>query len=275
VDALKIKLSPAETKRIGEVPTRNMEAHDLYLQGREALLSNENTREMFERAIHCFTRAIELDPDYAGPYAGLAHAYNRDFQNNWIGLPDSKELSAHFSKLALEKGPDLPYAHYIAALVKFWDRDLAGSVAAMERALALSPNFSLAIGLRGMTRIYDGVPLEGIPDLEHALRLDPLMGHLFWHFIGSAYLVAGQFDKAVESFGERIRRTPNTDLTRGLLISALGHLGRTEEAGRVWTELKRINPRYSFDAHISRLPFRDPADAERIRHGFAKAGLAE
>ena len=60
-----------------------------------------------------------------------------------------------------------------------------------------------------------------------------------------------------------------------MLASALGHLGEVDEARRVWAELKAINPKYSFAAHLARLPFRNPADAERIAEGLAKAGLAD
>jgi len=275
VEALKVALTPVETARIHEVPTRNVKAHDLFLRGREELLGNQNTKETFELAVQCFTRAIELDPNYAEPYAGLAHAYNRDFQNKWSGRADSKEQSAHFSKLALEKGPDLPYAHYIAGLVKFWERDLTGTADEMEKALALNPNFAPAMGMRGLGKIYDGAPLDAIPDLERAVRLDPLMGHQYWHFIGSACLVAGQYQKAVEAFRERIRLAPGTDLSRGLLVSALGYLGETDEARRVWAELKQVNPNYSFTEHLARLPFGNPSDADRIQEGFAKAGVLD
>jgi len=117
--------------------------------------------------------------------------------------------------------------------------------------------------------------LEALPDLEHALRLAPLMGHQYRHFIGSAYLIAGQYGEAAEAFRERIRQTPKTDLSRGLLIAALGHLGEIAEARHVWAALKEINPEYSFTEHIERLPFTNPADVERIKDGFAKAGLPE
>ncbi len=244
VEALKVTLTPAETARIREVPTMNMQAHDLFLRGREVLLGAQSTKDTFEAAVRCFARAIELDPGYAEPYAGLAHAYNRDFQNNWSGRADSKKLSAHFSELALERGPDLPYAHYTMGLVKFWDRDPAGSTAEMEKALALNPNFVPAMGARGFGKIYNGAPLEAIPDLQRAMRLDPLMGHQYRHFIGTAYLVAGQYEEAVEAFRERIRMAPGTDLSRGLLISALGHIGETDEAQRVWVELEHVNSKY-------------------------------
>ncbi|TGQ77112.1 MULTISPECIES: adenylate/guanylate cyclase domain-containing protein [unclassified Mesorhizobium] len=275
VEALRVALTPAESARIAHTPTRNIQAHDLFLRGREVLSGPDKTNETFERAVALFIQAIELDPDYAEPYAGLAHAYNHDFQNHWSGRTDSKELSAHYSRLALEKGPNLPYGHYMAALVKFWEKDPAGHREEVEKALALNPNFALAFGLRGVGNIYNGAPLEAIPDLEHALRLDPLQGHLTWHFIGSAYLLAGEYQKAVEAFRERIRVSPKTDLSRGLLIAALGHLGDVDEARRVSAELKEINPSYRFSEHVGRLPFSNPADAERIRQGYAKAAIPE
>ena len=259
VDALKVKLTPAEANRIGQVPTTSIEAHDLFLRGREALLSSANTRELFDLALHSFTRAIELDPEYAEAYVGLAHAYNRDFQNKWLGRTDSMELSQHYCGLALEKDPNLPYAHYMAGLNRFWAGDMSGSAASIERALELNPNFALAIGMRALDKIYSGRPLDGIPDLKLALRLEPIMGHQYRHFIGTAYLLAGEFENAVTSFRERIQASPNTDLTRGFLVSALGHLGRLEEARAVREELLGINSKYSFAEHIGRLPLQDPA----------------
>ena len=138
----------------------------------------------------------------------------------------------------------------------------------MEKALALNPNFVPAMGARGFGKIYNGAPLEAIPDLQRAMRLDPLMGHQYRHFIGTAYLVAGQYEEAVEAFRERIRMAPGTDLSRGLLISALGHIGETDEAQRVWVELKHVNSKYSLAEHLARLPFNNPVDADLIKEGF-------
>jgi adenylate cyclase len=48
-----------------------------------------------------------------------------------------------------------------------------------------------------------------------------------------------------------------------------------DEARRVWGDLKEINPRYSYVNHIGRLPFKNPADADKFTDGLRKAGLAE
>jgi adenylate cyclase len=64
-------------------------------------------------------------------------------------------------------------------------------------------------------------------------------------------------------------------MSRGMLLPALGHLGAIEEARQVWSDLKKINPRYSFAAHLARQRFHRQADVDTIRSGFAKAGIKE
>jgi adenylate cyclase len=58
------------------------------------------------------------------------------------------------------------------------------------------------------------------------------------------------------------------------LAWALGHLGAVDEARTVWSELRRINPGYSFAEHLARPPYRADADRNRIRDGVKKAGLS-
>ncbi len=115
VDALKVKLSPGEAVRIAAAPTRDLEAHDLLLRGREFLRGRKWNRETFDRTVGFFTQAIELDPDYGDAYAGLAMAHVLDFQNHLTGDHAALEKAAHFAAVAIDKGPDLPNAH-IAAL---------------------------------------------------------------------------------------------------------------------------------------------------------------
>ena len=230
-------------------------------------------REIFDQVVALLTHAIELDPNYAEPYAGLGMAHTLDFQNHWTGAPDALDVADHFVTLAIAKGPSVPYAHHMAAVVAIWKRNLERAKQESEIALALSPNYSPAYGTRGLVELYSGAPLAAIPFLERAMRIDPAFTQQYMHFLGLAYLVAGKSEAAAASFRERIRLVPDTDLSRALLASALGHLGDIDEARRIWTELKQVNPRYSFVEHLSRLPFSNPAGADRIKDGLAKAGF--
>ena len=273
VEALKVTLSPAEAARIADSPTASLEAHDLFLRGREILNGQRSSKEEFEQTVRLFSRAIEIDPDYADAYAGLAMAHNLDFQNHWSGEPDALGRARHFAELAVGKGPDQPYPRFVTAVLAIWSRDLAKAQRESEAALAINPNYAMALGTLALVEIYSGNPEAAISTAERAMRLDPAFTHQTLHFLGTAYLVAGKYETAAATFRERIRLSPKTDLSRGLLIAALGHLGEVEEAQRVWAELTQVSPKYSFAAHLARLPFTNPADADRIREGYAKAGV--
>jgi adenylate cyclase len=273
VDALSVKLKPGEAASTG-APTSSPEAHDLYLRGRELLRGDKKDRESFDEMVSLMSRAIALDPDYAEPYAGLAMAYNLDFHNGWTGAPDALEKAVHFAALGAKKGPEISYCRTVAATMALWSKDLDRAKLECEAALRLSPNDSSALGGLGIVEIYLGNPDAAIPWIERAIRLDPGFAQQAMHFLGTAYLVAGKYEIAAATFRERIRLSPKSDFSRGLLISALGHLGEMEAARGVAAELQEISPTYSFAAHLARLPFRNAADAQRIADGFSKAGLA-
>jgi len=274
VEALRVQLTPREAERIAAAPTDNIEAHDLFLRARELLFGRNRDKQMFEQVVALAGRAIELDPNYAEPHAALAWAYNLDYQNHWSTEEDPLGVAERYSALAVEKGPSIAFVRYTAASIAFWKKDLARAVAEAEAAVAIAPSDALSAGMRGFVSIYTGNALEAIPLIERSMRLDPGFAHQTLHFLGTAQLVAGKYETAAATFRERIRLTPKTDLSRGLLIAALGHLGELKEARRVWAELHDVNPDYSFEGHLARLPFADPAIPERIREGFARAGVA-
>ncbi len=89
ISALKIKLSEGEKARLVTSGTKNVDAHDFYLKGRELMFGNKRNRETFDQAIACFQRAIQCDPNYAAPYAGLGMAYILDFQNHYSDAPET------------------------------------------------------------------------------------------------------------------------------------------------------------------------------------------
>jgi adenylate cyclase len=276
VGALKVTLSDAEKSRIAGGGTRNVEAHDLFLKGRELMLGLKKDREIFDRWMACFQRAIELDPNYSDAYAGLSMGYCLDHQNRWSDKPElSLGEAERFADAAIAKDDKNPFAHHAASMAAMSKKDYRRWADESETALSLNPNYAPATVARGILYIYTGEPAKAIPYMKRAMRLDPTVPAQYLHFLGTAYFVAGDYETAAKMFRDRITANPNTDLSRAFLASTLGHLGRAEEARRVWQELKEINPRYSFEDHMDRLPFKDPADAERIAEGVRKAGLLD
>jgi adenylate cyclase len=274
VGALKVTLSPAEKARLVEKEPSNIAAYDCVLRGREIMLGKDKNRETFVEAVTYFKKALELDANYSQAYASLGFAHMFDYQNRWSDDPDrSLKLAREYSQKAIDNDPNEPMAHGAAALTAIFERDFDRAQAEVDRTLALNPSSALAHNLLGTIRSYSGRPLEAIPAIEQAMRLDPAFRPQFLHFLGIAYLLAGKYETAAAMLRQRILVVPNTDFSRAVLAATLGHLGEIEEARRVWAELMKINPKFSFSAYIGRQPMR-PDDAERVVAGLAKTGLS-
>ncbi len=273
VDALKVTLSPAEKARLAESEPSNIDAYDSFLRGRELMLGKEKNRATFEEAIRFLRKALTLDQNYSQAYACLAFAHIFDYQNRWSDDPDnSLQLAKQYAQQAIEKDANEPLAHCVAGLAALFARDVDHAKSEVDLALRLNPNSAIAHNLLGNIRISSGQPLEAIPAIEQAMRLDPAFSHQSLHFLGTAHLFAGKYETAAALLRQRIVLVPETDFSRVALASALGHLGQIDEARRIWAELKEINPKYSFSEYIGRRPLR-AEDAERIAGGLAKAGL--
>ena len=277
VDALKITLSPAEKERLADTETTktsNVVAYDCVLRGREFMLGKEKNLETFGQAIKYFKQALEHDPNYSVAYVCLGFAYMFDYQNRWTENPDgSLQIANEYARQAIEKDPNEPLARCVSALAASYAKDLDRAKTEIDAALALNPNLALAHSLRGNIRAYSGEPLDAIPEIEQAMRLDPALSEQFLHFLGLAYLMAGKYETAAALLRQRIILAPNTDFSRAILTSALGHLGEVDAARQVWRELMAINPNYSFAGHIGRQPFKRKGDVERIAEGLNKAGV--
>jgi adenylate cyclase len=274
VGALKVTLSPAEKARLVEKEPSNIAAYDCVLRGREIMLGKDKNRETFVEAVTYFKKALELDANYSQAYASLGFAHMFDYQNRWSDDPDkSLKLAREYAQKAIDNDPNEPMAHGAAALTAIFEKDFDRAQAEVDRTLALNPSSALAHNLLGTIRSYSGRPLEAIPAIEQAMRLDPAFRPQFLHFLGIAYLLAGKYETAAAMLRQRILLVPNTDFSRAVLAATLGHLGEIEEARRVWAELMKINPKFSFSAYIGRQPMR-PDDAERVVAGLAKTGLS-
>src|SRR6202007_988709 len=130
-----------------------------------------------------------------------------------------------------------PLARCVSALAASYEKDLDRAKTENDAAVTLNPNLALAHSLRGNIRAYSGKPLDAIPEIEQAMRLDPALSEQFLHFLGLAYLLAGKYETEVALLALGIMLVPNTDFSRAILTSALGQLGEVDAARQVWDEL--------------------------------------
>ena len=104
---LKVKLLPNESKAVKKIPTEDTEAYQFYLRGRQFF--NRHRKSSYDVARKMFSSAIELDPNYAGAYAGIADC------NTWLyeyyGASVPLDVAVAASSIALELDDELEEAH--------------------------------------------------------------------------------------------------------------------------------------------------------------------
>ena len=276
VEALKVTMSPAEKARIAGGGTDNLDAYDRFLRARALLVigGKMQSRAVFEQAHGFLREAIELDANYAQAYAVLGVAFVLNYQNRWTeDSNDALQQAKRAVDRAIELDPQELLARVAAAFVATFEANLERAKSEANMALALNPNSSEAYSCLGNAYIFSGQPLEAIPMIELSIRLDPAYTQQHLHLLGVANLLAGKYETAATLLRQRILMVPNTDFSRAVLASALGHLGEIEEARRIWSELMAINPHYTFANHYARQPFANKDDVRRIADGLDRAGL--
>ena len=156
-----------------------------------------------------------------------------------------------------------------------WKKQHDRAISEIERAIALDPNLSYAYVLLGSVLHYSGRSEEGIEQINRGLRLDPNHSDIYLHWLALAYFQLGRYEEAIAFLKRRLIRKPDTDISRVLLAASYGQRGCVEEAKAEWAEAFRINPDYSLAHRRQVLPYKDPADFEKIIDGLRKAGLPE
>jgi adenylate cyclase len=273
VSNLAIKLTRDEKRRLLRKAPDNVEAYDHNLRGSDLLW--RLTRDTSVEARQLLQQAIDLDPELTVAYVNLSQLHLIDYINRWSDSPEASLEQAHQLALqAVALDEDDARAHWGLGVTFLWLRQHDQAIAEEQRALALNPNSALAHGALGHAWTYAGRPQESIELLTTAMRLDP-HDTTWLHFLGDAYFGLAMYEEAAATLIRRIYRNPDTDVSRVLLAACYGHLGRVEEAQAQWQDALRKNPDYSIEHKRRVLPYKNPADFERIVEGLRKAGVSE
>ena len=158
---LLIKLKREEELLLSKSATTNAEAYRLYLIGREKWMRREWNRD----CLAFYRKAIELDPNFALPYMGIADLYAFTY--------DTKLAEDALAK-AIELDPTLHEAYATRGFLQMFHRwDWAGAEASLSRAIELAPNSSKAHHWYGVYLSIRGRLDEAQREMEKALELDP------------------------------------------------------------------------------------------------------
>jgi TolB-like protein/Tfp pilus assembly protein PilF len=223
--ALKAELTRDERTRVRREPTRDLQAYQLFLHGREWFI--KYTPDAFTRAIDYFERAVARDPTFALAFANLAMAYTELAENGAMAPDVVYRRAADAAASALRLDPDLGAAHctrgYLRGVREF---DWAGAEQDFKRALELSPSAADTYGLYGRlcaaVERYD----EALALQRRAHELDPLAHRMDGV---TTLLRAGRYDQAVAEAESAVELDPGYDRARATLGWAYLLSGRQDE----------------------------------------------
>jgi serine/threonine-protein kinase len=227
-EQLRLKLTGEEKKKIQNTYTENTEAYQLYLKGR--YYWNRRTGAGLKKAVEYFQKAVELDPNYALAYAGLADCYGLFPRYDVSSPKESAPLAKKAAIQAIKIDPSLAEAHFSLGYTKgLYDWDWAEAEKDYKRGLELDPGYATGHQWYSELLIVVNRPEEGIKEAKKALELDPLSLQIN-SILSNAYYMTRDYDRAVD----QARRTLELDqnYARGLLRlgKSLIQKARYEEA---------------------------------------------
>ncbi len=269
--ALIPQLTTTEKQKLSRRETNNPQAYESHLRGRYHW--NQFTPESLPKALSAFEKAVELDPNYALAYVGLADFY---IWANIYGLIPSRQALAEAEKnarKAIELDETLGEAYATLGLVTQNRKNWAEAEKLKRKAIELTPNYHhahewYAAQLTGLGRTD-----EGIREILIAEQLDPLsrrtktlaawtlyQAHRFdeslkrgkqiidldknypqgYSQIGLGLWGMGLFEEALPNFERFNEMIPNSALVKYQLCFALVKVNKREEARKVLEEIKTL-----------------------------------
>lgn len=223
-ERLGLRLTGEEKKQLAKHYTENPEAYQLYILGRHYF--HKQTKEGFEKSIEYYEQAIKEDPNYALAYTGLARAYHWMGTRGFWPAKESKQKVEWAALKAIQLDEKLAEGHVRLGVLKFNNFDWTGAERDLKRALELDSNSPEANSayfqfLAGLGRTDEA--------LRYAIRAQELDPTVTPGNLALAYLLARQFDEAIEVYRKEIEKNPENAHMRILLGEAYVAKGMAEE----------------------------------------------
>ena len=254
VDALKLKLLPAEKRAIEKRGTENVDAYDLYLMARNSLITgNHGDPRRDEKVVRLCRRALELDPEYAKAWGLMALAQVS------LRFSSGKETDTGLeaAERALSIDPTVAEAHCAKAHNLYESGDLDSATAEIQIALNLDPESwevqreaaKLLMARKDFAR--------AATHFEKAVAIVEA-DYVSWAVLATCYQAMGKRDDVlrvaqmmVSQSDKVLAEDPNNGSALGVCAGGLAILGEAERAKRqidraILIDPDNLNLRYNF-----------------------------
>lgn len=232
---VKIELTADEDRILDNKQTVDPEAFEANVKGRAFL--HKTNADALQKATEYFNLAIEKDPDWAPPYAGLAMVGAFQQQFNFItpslAIP---KIHENLNK-ALDLEPNSAYSHYVSAIVAVWTEwNWEKAEKEFIKSIELNPSYALCRAyyshLLGILHRED----ESIQQANLAVKLDP------FNPMNKSLTPAERSPQArMENAKKVLSNEPNHRLSKIQLSVAYRDMGEYEKWFELWKEVNRYD----------------------------------
>jgi serine/threonine protein kinase/Flp pilus assembly protein TadD len=239
-EALKVTLTAKarETSKAGQ--PQNLETYEYHLKGMNLI----NTYIIYERqedfvaAIGMFKKAIEIEPNFAASYTGLAWGYQHHIEIT--GDESEAFLVVKYSEIAYQKNPNSAEANAAMGWVHHVRGDQDKAYQHLRRALELNPN-SMAINhVIGLFLTNLGLCHQAINFFQRAIELDPFYLYALSSQAGRLRDI-GEFEKADIAYKKVLEIVPNNVTYLGVYAYLLIMMKQYDRAEDLLNRAEQLN----------------------------------
>jgi TolB-like protein len=273
VAAIEPQLYAAENFRAQRKTPESMDAWDLVMRALSYFWRVTRQDNVVAQAL--LEKAIAINPNYGQALGVLAACRGFGAHMGWEDGAIVLLIAERAALAAIRADSEDPWSHYALGAVYCLTARLDDSLAELELALRLNPNFSPPHGYYALALACSGRWQEGVEVAYRALRLSPHdpFSAVYGGVAAYAQYLGRNYDEAMRLARESIRQRGDFVGAHRVLVAATGMAGHTEAARAALQDLRRAQPGVSRAWIASNMPIKLDSDREHYLEGFRCAGL--
>jgi adenylate cyclase len=247
VGALSVQLTQHESKNLKQVHTTNLEAYELFVRARST--PYPPIPERIKVASEMFEQVTQLDPEFAGGFAGLSLMLSLSAVFFHGDAPDRLNCAVELARKAISVDKTFGWSYTVLGMALLNQHQHSEAIGAIRMAIESQPNDAEAYAYIGFVQSLTGQYDAAIDSLERAIRLNPrFFFGPYLNLLGQTYLLAGDFELAVKTFSKNIQQLgPVGPPALAWYAAALTRLDSHKEAQQVVTDLHEKFPGFTLN----------------------------
>jgi TolB-like protein/Tfp pilus assembly protein PilF len=243
-ESLEATLSPEEQDRVFDAPTENLKAYNHYLLGRQ-LFATRNPGKM-QQAYTEFTRATELDPDFALAWVGVADVLRLLNYRDLIDQGTAMELRQQAVDKAILLNDQLGEAYTSLASLYQDTGEEEKAEAAYFKAIELNPNYTTAYQWYSLFLTHLGKREQSLQLMYKAAQLDP-MSSIVQYNLADQLVAHRQEEEAEQVLLRLVQRDPEFSFGYKRLGWLYADSGKLAQGMQWFLKVTQLDPECCLD----------------------------